>query len=378
MVSVLVALAAGEAFFRLFMEPPLYSRFEADVDHEGIEAQGLPDTGFYEQTPLGKRLKVNARGVVRNHYLSERDISLRTNELGFRGPPLVSDDRLRTLFLGDSITLGDYLPEEQTFVHRVGELSEGFPTPLQTINAGVGAIGLEEAFNLLRETGDRVEPDLVVLNIYLNDAQPSPAVRLIPIPRLLRWSRMAQHAFQAASLRRFRASGGAERGRISAATLAAWKEQAARAYPPGPGDWRTDRPAYNQVMLDWFADWGSAYSDGVQQRILHFAREIVELTESLAARPLVVLHPTRFQVEADFRADEPQQAFASELNSLGVPVLDLLPVLREAHAEGSRSLFYDQCHHTPEGAELVAAEIYRFIVEAIREPGGHGSEGGAS
>jgi hypothetical protein len=368
MVALVVALAAGETTFRLFGKPPLYSRFEADVHHGGIEAQRLPDTGFYEQTPLGKRLKVNASGVVRNHFLTGSDIPLRTNELGFRGPPVVFDDRLRTLFLGDSITLGDYLPEERTFVHLVGEMSMGSPTPLQTINAGVGSIGLEEELNILRETGPRVKPDLVVLNIYLNDAQPSPAMHLIPIPRALRWSRMVQHAYQALSLLRFRASGGAEQGRISQRVLESWRRQAARDFPPGPGDWRTDRAAYNRVMLEWFGDWGSAYSDGAQQRILDFARQIFDVTESLGARPLAVIHPTRLQVEAELQTDEPQQVFVAGIHRAGVPVLDLLPALREEYAADPRPLFYDHCHHNIEGAAVVADRIYHFLVESIHRP----------
>ena len=48
----------------------------------------------------------------------------------------------------------------------------------------------------------------------------------------------------------------------------------------------------------------SAYSEGAQRRILRFAEEIVQLAGSLGARSLAVLHPMRFQVEAEFPAGE--------------------------------------------------------------------------
>ena len=373
LISVLIAIIIAEAGARIFMDNPMYSRFLPSEDKEGIVSEGVPDAGFYENTPLGKRLKVNANGIVRKHGLTGTDIPLRTNDLGFRGPPIEYDSRPRVLFLGDSITLGDYLVEENTFVARVGEMSKDTDRPLQTINAGVGSIGIEEELNILRETGHIVEPQIVVLDLYLNDIQASPALNLIPIPKLLRWSQIAQHYYQYKSVKQYENDPNKTTW-IPREVEDSWKAQAAQKYPPVEGgDWHTDRGAYNKMMVDWFGDWGSSYSDGGQARILSFADEIVAVSKSLGAMPMIVIHPTIFQVETVYNPNEAQLAFVEHFNSTGVPVLDLLPIMRSKYAADGRRLFYDHCHHNIEGAQLVAQQIYPFIINAIKE---HGAEYG--
>jgi len=82
------------------------------------------------------------------------------------------------------------VPEEETFVRRIEELSRSAGEPIETINSAVPGIGLESELAILLETGVETEPDVVVLCFYLNDALPSPGVRILPVPRVLEWSRL--------------------------------------------------------------------------------------------------------------------------------------------------------------------------------------------
>ena len=66
----------------------------------------------------------------------------------YRNREISSKTKPRVLFLGDSITFGDYLPEEETFVRRVETLSANGARPLETVNAGIGAIGLQNALSI--------------------------------------------------------------------------------------------------------------------------------------------------------------------------------------------------------------------------------------
>lgn len=367
LISVIFAVLAVEAGLRLFTEAPLYARYMADEKQrkqENIDSEGLPDPGFYEETPTGIRMKVNASGFIHNHSLVGGSVPLRTNKYGFRGPDIVSDDRKRALFLGDSITIADYLVEEQTFVHLVGEMSRSGKHPLQTINAAVGGFSIQQQYSILHETGHLVEPDIVVLNLYLNDWHTSPAIHLIPIPKALRWSRAAQLYYQKKSVDQFEASA----GWVPHEDQAAWKEAAALEFPPAAeaGDWARDRGAYNFLMQEWFWDWGTSYSPGGREWIFASAKKIIDLSRELNAQLMVVIHPTNFQVEAEFDTNEPQLAFVEYFNNAGVPVLDLLPLLREHYRNNPHvRLFYDHCHHTPEGSAFVANQIYPFITRSL-------------
>ena len=94
------------------------------------------------KSPTGDRLLPNTNVIIRNHYLSNQDVSIQINNLGFREREISRikpQNETRVLFLGDSITFGDYLPVEKVYVKRF----EYFLKQLKpnknfiTINAGV-------------------------------------------------------------------------------------------------------------------------------------------------------------------------------------------------------------------------------------------------
>ena len=164
-------------------------------------------------------MRPNTRVLVRNHHLSGRDVLIRTNDQGFRNAPLEGKQGQRVLFLGDSITLADYLPEEDTFVRLVQDLARSDGRNMETINAGIGAVGTANELAILVERGVALAPDVVVLGFYLNDAQPSPGVQRVRLPRTLEWSWLARRAARVVP----RLTGGESEGDLPAATLEAWR-----------------------------------------------------------------------------------------------------------------------------------------------------------
>jgi len=96
-----------------------------------------------------------------------------TNRLGYRdqdrGP---KGDKKRVLFLGDSITFGLGVQDDETIPRRVEALlNEGAQGDgrYETINLGLFSYSPAHQVPVLRDIGLPLEPDLIVVQIYMND-----------------------------------------------------------------------------------------------------------------------------------------------------------------------------------------------------------------
>lgn len=341
-----LALVLGEAMVRLLAGPPPMVRIETRAepdrfDHSELTLERVPDAGgLYMTSRYGLRLRPNTHAVLNHERLSGRTIDIRTNSLGYRGPEVSSRPGTRILFLGDSITFANYLPEEETFVHLVGELGAEMGRSWNTINTGVGTIGLANELAILKETGLSVHPDVVML---------------MPPPQLA-WSSAARWA--ALLLGRWE-----HRQEQDAAFDAIIERQLAMRLERGPGDWRESERAFSQIVFDWRGDWGGAWSDHVWELMRPLLVELKRLSDVHRFTLVFVALPVSYQVEARFVDNRPQRRLVQIGRELGVPVLDLLPPLRAATSQGT--LFYDQCHHTALGSRVVARAVADFLTTTV-------------
>jgi len=359
--SSMLALLAGEALVRLVAPPPpeVYIETRRDQDQVGpaeLQLERVPDAGgLFMTSPSGVRLRPNTHAILRHERLSGGTIDIRTNSLGYRGPEVSSGSGMRILFLGDSITFANYLPEEQTFVRLVGDFGRQMGHAWNTINTGVGAIGLANEVAILQESGLSVRPDVVVLDFYLNDFLESPGVFMVSPPPILSWSWAARYAAM-----RF---GRYERREWTAAIEEEIEAEVKRRLHPGPGNWKHDRQAFEAIAVQWWQDWGGGWSPAAWRLMAPLLRELKRLSEAHGFTLVFVAFPVSYQVEADFVEDWPQRQLIAIGRDLDVPVLDLLPSLRVAVSEGP--LFYDQCHHTELGSRVVAQAIADFLVAHV-------------
>lgn len=371
--GALVGLTLGEFLLRLLVAPPpiievrsiTSSTARVIQEDHGIlsDLESLPDS-FYIETPRGRRLRRNAEAVIRNHALSRRDITLRTNSLGMRGKELGPKATPRVLFLGDSITFGDFVQESESFVYLVEGLARQQAGVIETINAGVGGIGIEDELAILIETGLRVEPDIVVVCFYLNDVQPSPGVRVTSLPKYLEWSRVARLA---SDVIENWDSNVDVAGRVPASELKIWRDETRLRYPPGQGNVLKNPEAFNALMQNLFNDWGSAWSDGAWSRMEPILGEFVRFANIHGFRLLVAVFPVQLQVAVDYEYDHPQQRLKEVAKGLDIPVLDLLPILRKEMRSATEPIFYDHCHHTPYGQRLIAEQMVRFVLDNLKQ-----------
>ncbi len=333
---------------------------------ENVEGEGLPDQSLYVRTPTGVRLKRSTRAVVRNHNLSKRDVEITTNALGFRHPELGPKERgeRRVLVLGDSITFGDYVDAEQTYpAHleralRMGDA--GGSSTLQVINAGVGAIDLQNMLAILMETGLSAEPDFILVGLYLNDAYHSPYLEVSRLPAPLGRSALASHlANQLDLLRARQLVRGSPRAAMQHFQQA--RAELAAAHPGGPGDYRTDPRAFDRIVLEAFTDWGYAWSPRYWQKIESLLAIIEQVATERGIGLAVALLPVKQQVEAGHVHDAPQRQFAALMERMSIPHLDVLPVLRALPKGEVDALFYDHCHYTPGGNRIVGEAMAELV-----------------
>lgn len=110
-----------------------------------------------------------------NAVLQCRDFTIRTNDLGLRGPsievPKKTGER-RLLFLGDSVTLGWGAEEQDLFLTLAEKELQQYAEPGSTfrcVNAGHNLHDTAQELGVLQELGDKIQPDAVLLTYAVND-----------------------------------------------------------------------------------------------------------------------------------------------------------------------------------------------------------------
>jgi hypothetical protein len=381
LLTLVVALCVAEVGARLWLEAPqtVITQVKSSNaakntgDKKVSSISSHPDEGgLYRGTKAGRRLHPNRVVTIQNHRLSKKEVLIETNSLGYRNPEIGKKTGPRFLFLGDSITFADYLNEEETFVRRVESKARNAGRSWETINAGVGAISLKNELAILVESGLGLEPDVVVLCFYLNDFQWSKGVTVLTLPLWMENSWFLYHASQIINAWLGNKDALQENYK-NTLDLDSWQDQFRQQHALGDGFFNESREAFYKMVHDSFRDYGGAWSPGAWEHMKPLFREFKRLADNNNFQLVVVGFPIYQQVYSPFNEDYPQQQLETIMNNLGVPFLDLLPPLREKAKRISgdntyqsnvfhSDLFFDQCHHTEQGSEFVAEQIYQFLL----------------
>jgi len=325
---------------------------------------------YYYIDPTGARRHLpNSVGWERK-WNDDGRVEVRINALGFRGPEIAEEKpegRFRILFLGDSIVFGSRVPEEETFTSRIGRaLAKSSGGRIEVANAAVQAIGVADIDAIYRENGLRIEPDLVVLGLYLNDARPTlgfpdevvyddPLIRWLDHNEVLRRSYVFGLVYQAWRQRLVRRE-------LLDSEAASRRFQWAEPYDAG--EWIDDPAAFAELVELARFDWGDAWNEASRAVVYDRVREMRETASEHGAAFAVLGMPLQGQVLATFDApilDEPQRALRDFCRAEHLACLDLLPILRAVLRRRQEPIFFDQCHYTPYGNAVVAAAVLRFF-----------------
>lgn len=264
----------------------------------------------------------------------------------------------RIIALGDSVVAAPGVALADTFVKQLEQLIQvAIPDhTVEVVNAGTDDYGTEQELIWLREKGLSLDPDLLILHIYLNDSRgfnpPSPRLAAVSNffnrhSALYTWYREQLQARMAAENVaqddfRFRYLD----------TLAAEK-------------WITDPAALTTLIQEADRDWGLAWYEQELRHIQAQVSEIADLTRTHDVPLLLVFFPVSVQVYAqvDTPLDltDPQYALAQFAEQAGLPYLDLLPRLKAIRDE---DLYFDQVHLKTVGHKPVALAIREALMDA--------------
>ncbi len=325
----------------------------------GSEAAPSFQQIFMQDPRVGHRLRPGARTV---YSTVEYSTEIAINAQGVRDGRDLGPKRpgqTRVVVLGDSLVLSVQVPLEETFMAQLErDLTAADPTrEWQVVNAGVQGYGPADEWLFYRNVVDALEPDLVLIVAFVaNDAIEAfdKAAWLDNGPPALdnrqaavTWARRLARSSMVVQTARLR-----------------WDQL--RPDTTGPG---TERPLASYLSVS-----STEVTRGLDVTRDAFDR-IAALASNRGARTAIVLMPARFQVDdADYGRlreivkaaghDLVRQAaterFQAALAPLGLPTLDLLPIL-QSQADPSGLFFQRNIHLTPRGHNVVGHALAGFV-----------------
>lgn len=339
LASVMVILLSLELYARLGLGVrPQLERFKLDPELGWVWTPGYEaDEVFY--------------GVRYRMAISEQ--GLRNGPVTIPKPA----DTFRIVALGDSVTEGPGAELEQTFVKQVEKaLVEAEPgLRVETVNAATGDYGTMQESLWLDSRGLAYEPDLVLVNVYLNDSRihNNPPAIIAALDSFLGRTSAFYYYYRSVARDRM-ADAEIDEPDFRFRFAEAWES----------GSWKDNSDELTRLIQEAGGDWGLAWRDSELETIQEGLRAIVQTGERHGFSVLVVLFPVNVQVHAttttELGLEKPQQNLQDFAVEAGIPVVDLLPILRH-HRDSN--LYYDQAHFTPAGHQIVADAVAQAIVE---------------
>lgn len=237
------------------------------------------------------------------------------------------------LVLGDSITFGDFVSKEDTLTRRLEALTKGCHRTIRFINAGLPGVGTTEEFYFYTVLKNKVDPDLVLVGMYLNDAVNAGQfyARAIPYPfaksRFFSW---VASRFQILSARLFRPTNLKD-------IDPNWREAFQGRRNLKSGDMFHDKDAFDFEIYNAYMDFGLGWNpkawDLIGDMMSVFKKSVDE-----SGRPLAVfLFPVHIQIMGTVQSFEPQDRCRRMCSRLGTPFYDLVPPLRARLASAPRT-----------------------------------------
>ena len=358
LVSVVAALAVGEVAIRLMLPQPRLV---------------ITPGGLYETDPPGRcRLTPGYEGRIYNR--AEFSVPIRVNRYGLRGPEIGSPtaSTLRVLAIGDSFVFGVGVGDDETFVAELARRLTRPGRPAEGLNAGVPTFGVPDAEGWLARHGAALEPNVVVLGVFLGndliDASPArPAIHLVDglmVPAaspggVKAWLHRRSHLYVAL------------KGLLERPGLAPLRSRLGLAEPWTVRTLREEFAIYHRDAPQVLAPAIEA-TDAALGRLAERSRAGEFDLVALLIPSEVQLDPSRWtaalhRLGLDPGVHDPAvpgRIFRRLLARHGIPVIDPAPELARKMAAGEELYFSHDRHWTAAGHVVAAAELARSLAAA--------------
>lgn len=341
----------------------------------------------------------------------ECQIRVTINSLGLRDreiPYEKAPDTRRILMLGDSTTAAMQVELEDTFVKQLETDLNDNDGNWEVINAGVNAYGTDNELLFYRLEGEKYDPDIVILDMYLaNDIyNNNPVLELryggqsakpyftlqddgtlelqnFPVEDTATfWTKVGTFLKKNFQLPRFVAQTLALRGEIPS-----WLAPVVRLFGGGRG--ATAASDTDQAAESSGAEGSETAVQTPQRRPdicdpdpLPIVEEAWQVTEAIilqlqeetaanGAEFAVMMIPAAPQIvppegDAEWYCDVPNDRLTAFLDEAGIPYLDMLPGFRQAALDGGGPYYFERDFHmTLAGHDLASQLLYQFVDETF-------------
>lgn len=322
-VSLVVVLSLGEAVARVLFRHTM--DFDMEMWRYATEVKMASENPY-----LGHVHRPNRQAFLMG-------VEVTTNRFGLRGRETTLErpaNTYRVVVLGDSITMGWGVPQEQTYAAELERMlnakpPDDFPQGVryEVLNLGVGNYNTIQEVTSLRYLGLRFDPDLILLGYFINDAEPISSRRdnfLVEHSYL--------YAFTASRLRRLP---------LGNFRLLDYKKYYRDLYLDGQPGWTAAQAALAELA-----------ELGRKQRIPIVMYILPELHDLSATYPFLDIHQTLTALSVH----------------LGLPVIDLLPAFIGYSPEEALWVSPTDAHPNASGHSRIARAIYDSLPSALMKP----------
>jgi lysophospholipase L1-like esterase len=245
----------------------------------------------------------------------------RSKEIRF--PKLPNEKRI--MAVGSSVTMGWGVPQDEVFTalveSRLNQDRKESGTTYTAINAGVANFNTVHQAALFKQQADRVQPDLLVINYFMTDADPIPQQKDSP---LLRLSLFFGFLYQ--------------------------KWQGLSASPTGksPGD------HYRELYTDGNPDWEMS-KQGI--------RQMKELCERGKTKMVVLITPNPHDLAKDSPYPAIYEKIAATFQGMDIDVINTYPAFFEKYGQNPSQLWVavGDPHPNANGHRLMADELFKYL-----------------